>query len=85
MSEISAPGTVTARIGDLKRVTEAQVSELTAALEIIEWSTQPRPYVAGDGFCVGAIDEALACSRFSVEDSASVFGNDASRNRGRLF
>ena len=36
-------GPAAARIGDVKRLTEAQVNELTAALGVIEWSTQPRP------------------------------------------
>ena len=44
-------------IGSYYQLDPALASELLVALDRLPWSTQPRPYVRGDGYCVGATQD----------------------------
>ena len=45
------------QVGEIFTLPKEVTEHLMTALGQISWNTQPRPYVAGDGFCVGATQD----------------------------
>ena len=44
-------------VGQIYKIPTKDVGIITTALQSINWTRQPRPYIRGEGFCVGATQD----------------------------